>query len=214
MKANASTKSKLFFLIFISVCLCISVFSFIHQTQAQVQNKNGWYYVFVKPDAYYKIQGSSVSFSGKHFIPNELVVIVEKGVTKATTTADILGNFITNPLTVPYEIGKHTYIFKGALSRIAFPVRINVRSGSAWIVLNTYFAPASTSITISGHQFGAHENVLITFGGANGGTTSTDDQGAFTFTTVVPAQSTNRVNVNATGLTTHLTTHQVFSFAH
>jgi hypothetical protein len=171
----------------------------------------GWHYVFVQPDAYYKIQGSSVRFMGSHFVPGETVTIATAGQSNMTISADSSGNFTTNWIQIPYGIGMRTYTFTGSSSGIAFPVGINVGNGSPWIVLSTYYAGMGSSVTISGNQFGANENVTVWFGGTNVGTVMTNNEGSFSLTTTVPNLGAGQKTVTATGASTGMSTSQSFS---
>lgn len=172
---------------------------------------SGWDYVFVQPDAYYKIQGSSIQFTGSHFMPGETVTISLPHTTVSTATADSSGNFTSSWITVPYNIGQRVFTFTGNQSQIPFPVYVQVGSGSPWIELSSYYAPAGSSVTISGHQFGGNENVNVMWSGANVGTAHTDSNGNFTFTTNVPSSSASQTTISASGAETNLSASQPFS---
>ncbi len=176
-------------------------------------SQNGWYYVFVRPDAYYKIQGSPIRFSGTHFMPGERVAISADGMNTRTVVADSSGSFTTSRMIVPYGVGMRTYTFTGASSRTAFPVEITVGSGNPWIVLSNYYAPAGTAITVSGHQFGGNENVRVAFGGVDRGSAMTDQEGNFSLVISVPSGSPSQSTITATGEVTHMSTSQPFSVA-
>jgi hypothetical protein len=174
---------------------------------------SGWYYVFVQPDSYYKIQGDTITFTGRHFVPGESVTVSLPHTTVTTVTADSVGNFKTGPITIPYNIGERVFTFSGNQSQIAFPVSINVGSGAPWIVLSTYYAGAGTPVTISGYQFGGNETVQVMFNGTTIGSAQTDAQGNFSLNTSVPNTGQGQWTVTATGATTNLTASQPFSQA-
>ncbi|MCC2630223.1 MAG: hypothetical protein K0S38_32 [Candidatus Paceibacter sp.] len=171
----------------------------------------GWQYVFVQPDAYYKIQGSSIRFMGTHFIPGEMVTISTNGASGGTVVADSSGNFTSNWMTVPFGVGMRTYNFIGGSSQISFPVQINVGNGNPWIVLSTYYAGLGAPLTVTGHQFGANENVTIWFNGMNVGTARTDNMGDFSFSTTVPNNGAGQWSVTVKGESTNMTASQPFS---
>lgn len=171
----------------------------------------GWDYVFVQPDAYYKIQGSTVTFSGSHFAPHETVTIMSGNTQIGTVVADASGDFTTGAFTVPYNLGQQAFSFLGNQSQLSFPVQISVGSGSPWIGLSSYYAPVGSTVTISGHQFGGNENVTLSWGGISVGTAHTDAQGNFSFTTTIPSTSSSQTTISATGVQTNLTTSQPFS---
>lgn len=174
---------------------------------------NGWYYTYVTPDSYYKIQGSSVRFMGSHFWPGEHVTISTDGKAVDSTTADMNGAFTSSWVQVPYSVGNQMYTITGDTSRIPFNVYITVGNNNPWIILSTYYAGAGAPITIDGHQFGAAENVTVWFNGINIGTARTNDTGDFTLTTTVPHDGAGQWTVSATGAVTHLMAVQPFSQA-
>jgi hypothetical protein len=171
----------------------------------------GWYYVFVQPDSYYKIQGSSVRFMGTHFMPGETVMISSGGTNVGTVTADGAGNFTTNWMTVPYVTETRPYTFTGVSSGIPFNVHVTIGSNSPWIVLSNYYAGAGASLTVTGHQFGANEIVNVWFNSQNLGSAQTNTIGDFTFTTSVPPSGQGQYTVRAVGATTNMTATQPFS---
>ena len=63
----------------------------------------GLYYVFVAPDSYHKVPGSTVVFKGSHFSPGEQVSIYSEGTQVGTVTANSSGAFTTSAMPVPYS---------------------------------------------------------------------------------------------------------------
>jgi hypothetical protein len=173
----------------------------------------GWYYVFVQPDAYYKIQGSQIRFMGSHFVAGETVTVSTSGIGNQTVIADSSGNFTTNWMTIPYGTGMRNYSFVGNSSNIPFSVGIHVGSGSPWITLSTYYAGAGAPITITGNQFGAGEAVTVWFDSTSLGTVTTDSSGAFSLSSTVPAGAGGQHTITARGAATTLSSSQSFSQA-
>lgn len=174
-------------------------------------SSSGWDYVFVTPDNYYKIQGSSVRFVGNYFWPNERIAVTSNGTAIGYIMADQAGMFSTRYIPLPYGIGNRVYTFTGSLSQIPFRVNITVGNNNPWISLNTYYAPVGATLNIVGHQFGANETVKILFNGVNIGRASTDAQGNFSLTTAVPNTGAGQWRVEAVGETTNMIAIQPFS---
>lgn len=174
---------------------------------------SGWYYVFVSPDSYYKVPGSTVVFNGSHFAPNENVTIASNGSTVSSISANSSGNFTTGSITVPYESGRQTYTFTGSTSGISFPVGLTIGPASPWITLSTYYAGAGAPLTVSGHAFGSNEQVTVSFNGSTLGTAQTDGQGNFTLNAVVPTDGSGQRTVMATGASSGVSDTESFSQA-
>jgi hypothetical protein len=174
----------------------------------------GHYFVFVTADSYYKIEGSTVSFSGSHFYPNEVVMITSGGSTIGSVTADATGTFSTGLYAVPYISGLKTYRFTGVVSNRPFDVDIKVGKSNPWITLSTYYAGAGAPIVISGHSFGSNEPVSVTFNGVSLGSVTTNTNGEFSLSTTVPGGVGGDKAVEAVGNDTGAHVTQRFSQAY
>ena len=162
----------------------------------------GVYYVFVKPNSYYAIPGSQVSFSGSHFYPNELVTIRTKGGAVGTIQADSTGNFQTGNFPVYNSHGNQAFEFVGSTSAIPFTVTISTNAALPWLTLNNYYAGAGSSIVITGHGFAANEPVTLSFAGSTLGIIQASAQGEFSATAIVSPGGVGNKDVVATGLNT------------
>jgi hypothetical protein len=173
----------------------------------------GEYYVFVKPDNYYKVPGSTVIFTGNHFTPNETITVYSAGSVMGTIAANSAGSFTTAAMSIPYSSGTRTFVFSGDISNIPFPVTLTVGPAKPWITLNTYYAGQGSLLTIVGHAFGSNEMVSVRFAGVALGTAGTDSQGNFMLSTAVPAGGSGQKVVEAIGLSTGISDTEIFSQA-
>ncbi|MDQ3014521.1 MAG: CHRD domain-containing protein [bacterium] len=173
----------------------------------------GHNYVFVKPDAYHKMQGGNVSFRGSHFYPHETVTIKNGGTSLGTATADASGSFNTNAHSIPYTSGMQRYTFTGSMSQIEFPVEIWVDGANPWLGLSSYYAGDTSPLTISGNGFGSGEQVKVWFNGLDVGTVTANTNGEFSLNTMVPEGSVGQKLIKAQGMHTNATAEQSFSQA-
>jgi hypothetical protein len=174
---------------------------------------SGHYYVFVAPDAYYKMQGGNVTFAGSHFYPGETVTIRQAGVVVGTILVDSTGKFSTGSFQIPYSNGTQRFTFIGDVSKISFPVDIMVDGSDPWLTLSTYYAGDNAPVTINGFGFGSGEVVNVWFNNHWVGSVTASAQGSFTLTTTVPESTQGRKTVTAEGAATKSKTVQTFSQA-
>ena len=155
----------------------------------------GTYYPHVTPSSYFVNRGSTVSFSGIHFGPNEAISIMLGGsqIGTATTTPD--GSFSTAPFVVTYAAGDQTFTFTGQTTHTSDTATVKVSGTHPVITLSTYYAPAGTPITINGQFFGTSEKINLNFGGTDLGTITTTAAGTFSFQTTVPATTNSGTEI-------------------
>ncbi len=169
------------------------------------------YYPFVSPNTYYTIPGSIVNFSGIRFKPGEDVEIRSGGVLLGNITANNSGSFATIAFPTGYSFGDIKYVFSGKESAASAETVVRVGKLDPWITLNTYYAPARSTIEISGRQFGSQELVTFAFEGIALGTKRTDAAGNVSFSFVVPSGSEGLKTVTATGALTGWSDSEIFS---
>jgi hypothetical protein len=169
--------------------------------------------VFVEPDAYYKMQGGKISFTGSHFYPNEMVTVTHNGASLGTIQASSAGTFTTGSYDIPYSAGRKTFTFRGAMSNRSFPVDIWVDGANPWLGLSSYYAGDNAPITITGNGFGSTEHVQVWFNGQSVGTVITSTNGEFTLTTTVPESTAGQKIVKAQGMKSNAIATQTFSQA-
>lgn len=187
--------------------------TFANGVQTSANPDLGHHYVFVKPDAYHKMQGGNVTFHGSHFYPHETVTIMNGGTSLGTATADASGNFNTNAHAIPYTSGMQRYTFTGSMSQIEFPVEIWVDGANPWLGLSTYYAGDAAPLTITGNGFGSGEQVKVWFNGLAVGTVNTNANGEFSLNIVIPEGSVGQKLIKAQGMYTNATAEQNFSQA-
>jgi|SRR5579872_3192133 len=144
------------------------------------------FFPVVKPNKYFVIAGGEVTFHGIGFAANEPVDISANSLSQ-TIRANSRGAFTTGPVGLGYLGGNQTFMFSGENSGASFATTVNVADWNPYLLLSNYYNSAGSAITITGHQFGANEQVDINFGGQDLGMVSTNSNGIFIFRTVVPS---------------------------
>lgn len=173
----------------------------------------GQYYVFVSPDNYYKLRGDQVTFYGNHFSPNEVVNVLVNGIKIDTVVTNAYGNFISKSYQVTFTDAKIPYTFVGTRSGLSFTSTITVSGGGAWITLSSYYAPAGSSIVVSGHNFAKNETVNVWFEGIYQGGIVADSSGDFNKIITITTRGAGDKSVRALGLRSGIMATQSFSQA-
>lgn len=136
------------------------------------------------PSTWWATPGSTITFSGSGFAPNEAITVMHDGTAIASTTVDASGSF-TNaaPFVIPFSWrnSSATLTVQGASSGGSITFTIGVANLYPYALPSTWYAKPSTPVAFSGGGFGPNETVNI-FVGA--GTTSiasfpADATGAF-----------------------------------
>ncbi|MGE5298219.1 MAG: hypothetical protein ACM3KM_03585 [Acidobacteriaceae bacterium] len=88
--------------------------------------KVGTYYPVVEPSSYYLQRGSSVTFTGRDFAPNEIVTVKNGAATVGKIQANDSGSILAESILIPNTAGARTYLFTGALSKKTYSVKVRL----------------------------------------------------------------------------------------
>jgi hypothetical protein len=156
----------------------------------------------VSPSSWYIAPGTTLSFSGSGFAPNE-VVTVSNG---ASTTANSSGNFASaGGSTVPLNArnSTQTYTLHGATSGAVFTLPISVADLYPYTNPSTWYALPGNAVSFSGGGFGPGEVVNVFVGASTTpvASFSADSSGAFMSAgaTTLPFNSGTSVNYRLVG---------------
>lgn len=167
----------------------------------------------VLASTYYTLPGSTISFNGWGFAPNEHIAITQNGVAIGDAIANNLGEFETEEFTVPFdEGGTIEYAFVGEQSEQTNTVTLSLGQYNPYLLLSLYYGKSGDSETISGFSFAPNEHVDLTFGNLSLGSVITDPSGAFTFKTTIPTGS-GKVGIIANGESSKTSAQTNFDYA-
>ncbi len=136
------------------------------------------------PSSWYVAPGSSVTWSGSGFAPNEKITVTQGGATAATFSADGSGAFANAGSTlIPLSLRNSsvTVALDGALSHAHLTYPIGVSDLYPYVTPSTWYTLPGTPLTFSGAGFGASEGVSVFLLGSSTplAHTTTDLFGAF-----------------------------------
>jgi len=159
----------------------------------------GQLYPSITPSTWYAAAGSAIGVSGSGFAPNEMVNVIA-GSSNASSTADTNGNFSLESLQLPKGGGTVSITATGAQSGATATVGVITVIPSPWITFSTYWAPGGSPLTVFGNNFAGGEQVSVTSGPQNLGTTTADINGNFSLSTTVPTGPSGPATITATGV--------------
>ncbi|MGH7141852.1 MAG: hypothetical protein ACREGH_04465 [Minisyncoccia bacterium] len=152
----------------------------------------GSFYPQASPSSWWTAPGSTVTFSGSGFAPNEGITITLSGSSTpfASFSADASGSFVNaGALTIPYSLaGKSgTVTVHAAQSSVSIPLTISVLQLYPWVNPSAWYIRPGNSVTFSGGGFGPGEGVNIYLGASTtpAATAVADRSGAFSSSTAV-----------------------------
>lgn len=136
------------------------------------------------PSSWFIQPGSTLTFSGSGFAPNEAISVTRGGIEVASTTADGSGAFSNAaPFVIPFSLhnSSATFTVHGAQSGGTISFTIGVADLYPFAMPSTWYARPSTALTFSGGGFGAHEqiNVFVGAGTTSVASFAADGAGAF-----------------------------------
>ena len=124
------------------------------------------FYPTANPSSWYATPGSSLTWSGSGFAPNEQVTVSNSGGQIASFNADSSGAFSgQGASTVPYSShgGSLSYTVHGAGSGTTIPVTIGVANLYPWVNPSSWYTLPGSAVTFSGGGFGPGEVLDIFF---------------------------------------------------
>jgi hypothetical protein len=167
----------------------------------------------VSPSNYYTPRGSSITFTGTSFAPNEQVNLsFNNGADMAHVTADANGSF-TLPYTIPLSATTAHFVFTGASSNLSSTVDVTLAQFYSGITLSTYWAQGGSALTINGSGFGAGEEVDFSTSAGQFGMITADTNGSFIFNGAVPYGPSGDVTLTARGAITGASATSPFTIA-
>jgi hypothetical protein len=163
------------------------------------------YYPYVGASEYYVLPGSTISFVGEGFAPNENVTVKVGEELITTLTTDEFGSIETNSIVVPYTAeGSITYVLKGELSNAANSLNIGLASFYAYVSADNYYTQPGSEVTLSGGGFAPLENIAIVAGTFNTNAVADIDGNVSGIVVTLPfGHPTEAVDVILTGEMSH-----------
>lgn len=159
-------------------------------------------YPYANPTTWYAPPGTSVSFSGGGFAPNETLTLMLGTSTTpiASLSADATGAFTgLGPTHLPFG-ALANYRIVGASSGASAAAPITLASFYPSIAPNAYYAAPGSSISLSGNGFAPGEEVVIRVGADTKGTAHTNSLGAFSgFSLQLPPTPNTLSVISGTG---------------
>lgn len=143
--------------------------------QAIVQITAAKYYPYVGASEYYVMPGTSLSFSGAGFAPNEEVEVSDGTNVVTTLMTDASGEITENSIVVPFGQGSMTYTLTGSKSKAGNVVVITLASFYPYAEASNYYAVPGSKIMVKGGGFAPNEAVVITAGTFTANTTADED---------------------------------------
>lgn len=140
----------------------------------------------VTPSTWYIPAGSSLTFTGTQFASGEIINIMLNDSPIDSVSANAAGEFATKSINIPVSATTANFVFNGGASGASVSVPITLAPFSPGIQLSTYYDNGGTPLTITGTGFASNEDVNIIFGEQILGTALANENGDFTFETVVP----------------------------
>ena len=144
------------------------------------------FYPNASPNAWHINPGSTLTWSGNGFAPNETITITDQFNTQFSSfVTDSNGAFSSAGASqVPYSLRNTiaTFTLNGNLSGISLPFILSITEMYPFANPSSWYALPGTNVTFSGGGFGANEEVGVHIGGNPLPVTSffTDSTGAFT----------------------------------
>jgi len=152
----------------------------------------------VNPSTYYAAPGSTITFVGTSFAPNESVTVSLNGATQSVVTASSTGTFSYSSV-IPLNAKVAAYVFTGNASGAHLPLTITLSQFYSSITLSTYYAQGGSALSIIGTGFGPNESVSFSQGGSVFGSSTANASGAFTYSGSVPFAPAGKATITATG---------------
>lgn len=152
----------------------------------------------ISPSAYYVSPGSTVTFTGTGFAPNESVSATLNGNPLPSITASSLGAF-TAGLTIPPSATSAHFVFTTVTSGSSIPIDITLAQFYSYINLSTYYAQGGSPLVITGNGFSPNEAIALSTEGNSFGSTTADTNGSFTYSGSVPFSTAGSKTIKATG---------------
>ncbi len=152
----------------------------------------------VVPNTYYSTPGTSISFTGSGFAPNETVAVTFNGNAIASATASSTGAF-SYSYTPSLTATNASFVFTGETSGASNKIAIGIAPYAAYLQLSTYYAQGGSPITISGTGFAPNETVTLKDNGVTFGSTSANTSGSFSYSGVIPFGAAGPTTLNAIG---------------
>lgn len=126
------------------------------------------FYPLASPSAWWTAPGTTVTFSGSGFSPNEPITITLSGSSTpfSSFNADSAGAFTgMGSFTIPYSLrnSSATFTVTGGNSGATIPMTIGVGDLYPWANPTSWYILPGNSVTFSGGGFGAGEGVSIYF---------------------------------------------------
>lgn len=129
----------------------------------------GQYYPSLSASEYYVVPGSTITFSGFDFAPNEVIdVTTGTGLTKTlitTTNTNAKGLLTLADFNVGYGKGSLTYTFTGKSSNAAAVITITLAQIYPSVGSDNYYALPGSTVNLTGNGFLPSENVDVIVGG-------------------------------------------------
>ncbi len=158
-------------------------------------------YPYAAPSSWYATPGTSITFSGSGFGPNESVSLMLGTSTSAlaTATADSTGAFtMLGPVNLPYG-STANYRIAGGTSGASASVPVTLAGFYPTISPSSYYSNPGGIITLTGSGFAANEPVVVTIGGVPT-TTTTNGTGGFVINNVqAPATPNTPATISGVG---------------
>ncbi len=165
----------------------------------------------ITPSAWYTPVGSHLTFAGSGFAAGETVTIAMNESLAGSAMVDATGAFTSSPIAIPFGATAANFSFMGNLSNTTVLIPISLALLYPGIQLSTYYDAGGAPFTVTGMGYACNESVTLTFGGETFGTTMTDTNGSFTFTSTVPYALAGDKTVTATGESSAATASATFT---
>lgn len=129
----------------------------------------GRLYPFLIPSEYYVTPGSTISFTGGGFAPNETIRIFMGSATGTQIAAQASeeGRFSSSTIAIPHSLQGTNLLFWAVGDRSGAEGSVSVAIGALYpnILPSAYYLPAGYSLTISGTGFAPDEEILFFLNG-------------------------------------------------
>ncbi len=152
----------------------------------------GSFYPTISPSTWWAAPGTTETFSGSGFAPNETISVTLSGSSTpfATFAADSSGTFTNQgSLTLPYALRNQsaTFVVHGASSGISLSATVGIGDLYPYASPTSWYILPGNTVTFSGGGFGESEviNVYQTGSSTPVATATADQSGAFTSATPV-----------------------------
>lgn len=161
----------------------------VGQTSGMVAFNSIWvnsFFATAGPSSWYITPGSSITWSGAGFSPNETVTLRDgAGATLATWTANGSGSFSGAGSTVAPFTARNSaisYTLRGSTSGANLSFTLAVADLYPWANPSSWYAAPGTSVTFSGGGFGAGETLNLMLGTSTAvlASATVDSNGNFT----------------------------------